>query len=439
MENNYMDKLVRDAIGDYEPNFPDSDWDEMESLIENDNSMRRKMYIAKGIEVLLMVFAIWTVIQFVNTDTASNAQDANVPTTTQPSEQQNAPAIIIDDNNEEQKVEPTDKLENGNSEEPQATDKEQIFAKYEQGQLQNDIQTVENSFDNDKINLPIAKNIHENINNEGVVIHKNTDNAELLSRPIASTISMDALESIEQGLLQNNARSLSPLPTFFKETDASRMTKPRKWKLGAFASLDFFKIQPDETVNPNVSKQAQNFNPGVGLVADYVLTDDLELEFGAAFACKEHVIRTNTQTSTGIIAELQGIHTYTIEVPVALKYNIVNKGNTKLYVMGGASNYFITNVKNTALEYQTYNSTMTPSPNRQPVMDLGLLEQGELPSNHYISLNGGIGVEHSLPRKNKKAITIFAQANYKQGLLRTGRHNDQISALALQVGAKSEL
>jgi hypothetical protein len=96
-------------------------------------------------------------------------------------------------------------------------------------------------------------------------------------------------------------------------------------------------------------------------------------------------------------------------------------------------------VNNTALEFQAYNSTMQTSAPRQPVMDLGLLEQGELPSNHYISLNGGVGVEHSLPRKNKKPITIFAQANYRQGLLRTGRHDDQISALALQVGAKSEL
>jgi hypothetical protein len=68
MENNYMDNLVRDALSEYEMNVPASDWNEMEGRLDRSDSMRRKLYLTKGIEVCLMVFAIWTAVQWVQTD-----------------------------------------------------------------------------------------------------------------------------------------------------------------------------------------------------------------------------------------------------------------------------------------------------------------------------------------------------------------------------------
>jgi len=448
MENNSMDKMVRDAIGDYESNVPSSNWDEMETLIEKDSSMRRRLYIAKGIEVLLMVFAIWTVIQFVNTDTNTSNTNAVAPTN-QPSEQQHAPIIIDNnDNNSEQEATPSKEAvpSNGKSEKSQATKKALIFANVgiknpQRKQTEDGVFYVENQFDNNvKNNSPIAITVHDNINKNNQLTknsatNKNAIPNNLLSRPIAS------IASLNSRLLQNYANSLSPIPSFFKETeeeDEKGMKKKKKWSLGAFASLDWFSIKPDKQVNPNVIKQAQSINPGFGLIADYALNKNLELDFGVAFAKKSHTIRTTTQQSNGIEARVEGINSYAVEVPVGLKYNFVNKGNTKFYALTGVSNYFITDVDIRGIDYEVYNSMMAapPSPNRQPVADLGLMEQGELSSNHYMSLNGGFGAEHSFTSKKEKQITIFAQANYKHGLFKTGRHDDQISTLTVAIGAK---
>ena len=63
-----MDNMVRDAIGEYELAFNPADWDAMEAQLEKDTRVRRKLYVAKGVEVCLMALAIWTTLQFVNID-----------------------------------------------------------------------------------------------------------------------------------------------------------------------------------------------------------------------------------------------------------------------------------------------------------------------------------------------------------------------------------
>ncbi len=436
MENNYMDKMVRDAIGEYETNVPSSNWDEMEMLLDKDTDMRRRLYMAKGIEVFLMVFAIWTVMQFVQTDAASSSHtEANAPTIIESSEQPNAPVIL--DNEEQKEAKPSDALQNGNQNDKQpATYNGQPFAQLPStSSQQSKAIKVDNKLNDNKNNLPIAKQVHNNkddISNKDVLV---LDNQE--EKVIASILDFSEIASLDTRLLQNDAYTLSPLePLIIK--------KKSKWKLGAFASLDWFNIKPDESVAA-VSKQAQAINPGIALRANYQLANNIDLEFGVGLSKRQHRIRTNTpfvnQTSSGILAEIQDINTYVLEVPVDLKYNFKTIGDTKFYALAGVSNYLIMDVDNKGVVQELYlGSSIVKDPNfvtnspREPVQDLGLLEEGTLPSNHYVSLNGGLGVEHSIGKR--KNYTIFAQAQYKQGVFKTGRHEDRISALALATGVK---
>ena len=76
MDNNYIDEMVRDSIGEYEMAFDPADWDAMEEQLERDTRVRRKLYATKAIEACLLLVTVWTIMQFVEIDNSASYQPA---------------------------------------------------------------------------------------------------------------------------------------------------------------------------------------------------------------------------------------------------------------------------------------------------------------------------------------------------------------------------
>jgi len=63
MENKDFDKYIRKQVGKIEPEFQSSDWDEMESLLEETEQASRRWAYAKGVEFVLVLLVLVTVFR----------------------------------------------------------------------------------------------------------------------------------------------------------------------------------------------------------------------------------------------------------------------------------------------------------------------------------------------------------------------------------------
>ncbi len=83
MDNNYIDRLAKQALGDLEVSFQADDWALMEERLEKEKRFAPPVFLAKGLELLLMGLLLLGVIYLVNTRSgffSENVQKPNIST-----------------------------------------------------------------------------------------------------------------------------------------------------------------------------------------------------------------------------------------------------------------------------------------------------------------------------------------------------------------------
>ena len=77
MEKHFIDDLARKAFENMEVPYQPEDWDLMEARLDKERKLQGQLLFFKGVEVALVLFALWTVFQFLPATLPSNTSPAN--------------------------------------------------------------------------------------------------------------------------------------------------------------------------------------------------------------------------------------------------------------------------------------------------------------------------------------------------------------------------
>ena len=424
MDNNYIDEMVRDSIGEFEMAFNPADWDVMEEHLEQDNRVRRKLYVTKAIEACLMLVTVWTIMQFIEIDNSANYQPPLIEN------QETVPASVNEGQTAPLEVKGNQKKEN--SAKP----------------------TIQQNELNPMLkNVPIANNVFNSLEIktsenkiEASEVKNNKKSVEIDFKKIIDETNAIPIASLEAKMFDVTNRI-----TKFPETtpssiieditgeDGSQKSKARNFRIGGFVAGDAVSINTPD--NYLVAKKAHLLNASGGVMIDRKLKEKLKIETGVVFAYRKHSERSfDIGAAYDVTMENATINTSSIEIPVNVLYEICSNEKNAIYALGGLSNHFALTVKKEAENYAQLNGNATPSLQDQldgftSSRSEGLLATKEVSNNHFASANVGAGYE----RKLNERISLFAQATFKKGFGKLGFHDDDITTVSLSAGVKSIL
>lgn len=435
MENNYIDNMVRDAIGEYEMAFNPADWDAMEAQLEKDTRVRRKLYVAKGVEVCLMALAIWTTLQFVSIDNTAHYQSTTTQQETiSPQPTENGNNIIPFQG--QQSEQPNEDVENTMtpSTQPQELPEEWKDVPIANQQL--------NTPSVDEVNTNALQVVIQENNQTKQSVNKTLEQKFIPKSPNTNLFNTELtgpIASLETPMFDvNNDIMLFPVHA---QVEYSRRKKHSNTRIGAFIATDLVGINTPNNVL--VQKQPHQFNVSSGVVVDRKLWDKIRLETGGIFAFRKHSERQIELNFVGGTAvERREVATSVAEIPVHLLYDVYENKKNKVYAVAGVSNHFALSFNSELQSYDVYGGVQTTQlPTNRITADRGLLDESlngeavDVPSNHYVSINGGLGYERELNDK----YSLFVQGVYKKGFGHLGRHDDNVSTVSLATGLKRKI
>lgn len=420
MDNNYIDEMVRDSIGEYEMAFDSADWDAMEEHLETDNQVRRKLYATKAIEACLMLVTVWTIMQFVEMDNSASYQPTLIE------HQEKLPPAI--DSEQIIPLETDENLQDVNSEKNIQQQKEWNLLLKNVPIANSALKTVETT----TIEAHVDRIIQVNDNKES----KNIDFKKIIDQDNATPIASLAPKMFDV----NDKVFLKRIDLGLDQEDGIQKEKAHKYRIaGHFGTNVFNKLIQDESsyLRTASSDNQKVFNILGGVIIDRQLKEKLRIETGAILAYQKNEV---TSSSIGLVTyseSMSTISTSSIEIPVNVLYEICRNEKNAIYVLGGLSNYLRLSV---GKEYD-YSNQANQTNSDPMVLDNtveridGLLMTKEMPDNHYASVNVGAGYE----RKLNKRLSLFAQATFKRSFGKIGVDQDDMAIVSLSAGVKSIL
>lgn len=447
MDNNYIDKAVREAVGDYEVDFATPDWEEMESRLDQDNALRRKLYLTKAVEVCLVLFAIWTVVPFLESE---------------PHHEATPPAAI-------ESIQHDTPIAAASSAEPAApTDVRPALAPATPSAVVPPFSPIA---------VALAANAAPPTVMGAVPLDTETPSSEVWytrtvptpSVPSSPDLAAHSAPSYEQPLattLWDERPIIAAAPvathnTLLREPMATALRRPSGVKksaalsprsrisIGAIAATEWLNIQETHTIA--LSRKARRINPAMGIVANFAATERLQVEAALLGIQRQQVERRFEPMpyNKGILGARKSIQTTAVELQTNVSYNFGQLGKTKLFAMAGLSNYLALMSDQRLMEKNLFASaqfdastaasppslgnaaTNTPRVESYPASSV----PSTLSHRHQLSLNLGVSAEIELTDK----WTLFARMLYKNGLTTIGPFDDQVSALNMGAGVRTQL
>ncbi len=196
----------------------------------------------------------------------------------------------------------------------------------------------------DEIDVKAENNISRQIPNSksDEILQNNTEKIYVKDDNASADFKLNLQQSIENSLEKLNT------PVNGKNKNKETVFNPGKQKgiyLGLIAGLDFSKVQ---------STSFENSGFDVGLIFGFKLSSGLSVESGFTHNQKKYTsegksFSMNKVSSTmpsGMIIKDLASKSSIIEIPVKIKYNLVNRRESGFFVSGGVSAYIITKEKN---------------------------------------------------------------------------------------------
>lgn len=457
MDNNYIDKAVREAVGDYEVDFTTPDWEEMESRLDQDNALRRKLYLTKAVEVCLVLLAIWTVIPFLESEpphTTTPPSDATTPVAT--------PVEPL----------PTDEPIAALSVSAVTSDESAPTASAPAYARTTRVATPAPTLvpPTQDRNPAFAANVGEPMEQASSVTDAQDEPSDVwYMRDAVAATTLPAATPHEWYTPQEtpsryrweqrrvapaNAAALSPSrepiaalrrPSAIKKQNT--IAPHSRLSIGAMTATEWLNIQ--ETPMVALSRKARRINPAMGIVANFAATERLNIEGGLMATQRQQVERRFEPMpyNKGIVGERNSIKTTAVELQTNVSYNFGQLGKTKLFAMAGLSNYLALMSDQRLMEKNLFASanfdasTVATAPTSGSNVGAATTERiaGTMPNDlghrHQLSLNLGMSAEIALTDK----WTLFARMLYKNGLTTVGPFEDQVSALNMGAGVRTQL
>ncbi|MEM7105315.1 MAG: outer membrane beta-barrel protein [Bacteroidota bacterium] len=437
MEKNFIDDLARKAFENMEVPYQPEDWDLMEARLNKERKLQGQLLFFKGVEVALVLFALWTVFQFL---------PANFPSSTSPSNAEE-PAMIIPADVERAEIQPTENIldESKETVAPGTNTTNPLNANAQSGKP-----VADGTLNND-IYQPSSK-----YNGKEDVAVNDENSADPLPPDLTlqpddmnETINQNEIAYNKTTTLENLNETNSSIPTVessLARTALSTVMLPARAPFTLEDNFEwaFFPIGgdpiPDRVrrpkrlsviFSPDMNGMENNLAMGfsVGILAAKELTDNWDIETGLAYSYKPFDYLASDEEGNPIMEDaVQDVQLHLAEVPVMMQYSFNKSVNWRSYATFGVSTFLIAhadyNKKNIELPIVVEDNS-----------DKGLLQGGRFMPNFYLTANLGFGLE----RKLSKNTSLFVQPTFRYPLMKMGPYEDKLGTFSLAMGARTTL
>ena len=461
------DEAVKAALQQRESALP-SDWAAMEtSLVEVEN-VRRQLILTKSIELVLFVFAIWTIGNFLPFNhKSSNAVVPSIETV----KQENTESIIPQANT--------------NIEAELTENSEMNIASI------NDLVTESDFNQNTSITENSISNIDESIINPVIGIPENENPSLLIENPNpidqliknAKEVKTDGFNSTGEEVI--TAKPLATIaveelvtfgedkkgPTFTLNKEKKQLnnmliaasfveTKTPELVLetpeGFMSSINTqyitspfhikASVSPQHTnfIENNKSQSATGFATNLGI--DYAISDKIEFSTGFAYNNKSYSYRDLepfvNANNPKVVEINRSVKLDLIQVPLRLNFNFRKNKKTRLYAVGGITPGLIikedTRNGNASLindvTQATYRSILDDSGNDDMLSNTEAngSNSSKISARTFATTDLGLGLEY----KTNTRFSFFIEPLFQRSLGRIGNDNEVYKNYSLALGSR---
>lgn len=453
-----IDAAAKAALRQFESAMP-ADWAAMESALVEAEQVRRQLIITKSIELLLFVFAIWTIGNFLPfKQKSSNSIVYPIENVIENKDSKALDEVAIEANQPQANENTAAPIQNSS-----------IFNQSIGNTAAKSIQTESGnglkSNSGFELNLPII-----NKNNNTVPPTENNGETEVATanKPIA-TLENKADEEIlvtypnKKGKVFNaNNTTSEPIATIddatFLDTKSFTIkeddTKAVQIQDYSLAKASFYPLRLKSFVSPQYAtftnrdasygKQKMASGISVGLGVDYAVSNKLEITSGVVYNKKSYTHREQALFSNAYnqftLSSIQDVKLDIIQVPVRMNYNIKKDDRIRLYAITGATAGLIMKVvKNTqasSLANGVFN--LRDKGSVEALADQTASGAGILPitssvsSNTFITADVGLGLEYQTSGR----YSFFIEPMFQQGLTRVGTDREVYQNYGLSLGSR---
>lgn len=456
MDNNYIDKAVREAVGDYEVDFATPDWEEMESRLDQDQALRRKLYLTKAVEVCLVLLAIWTIVPFLDTQAPHEAPSSpDEPAIAAPLQADDEPIAAQLPSTLPAALEalPSAPPQVGSAAVRTRTATPPVVPNDELALTANAVPLTAAAPQNDDEATVAVMSDAWTRRSVAVSISSHPDKEQLTRYSLPSRTATQRRYLAPIAYPHTIAAPLTPAVAMRRPSATKRsnsITPASRLSVGVMSSTEWLNIQEQHTIA--LSRKARRINPALGVVANFAVSEKLQLEGGLMAIQRQEVERRFEPMpyNRGIVGERKSIKTTAVELQTNVSYNFGQLGKTKLFAMAGLSNYLALMSDQRLMEKNLFasanfdastvtNGTMGSGIPTTTQVEAHAGNKSSIPTEwahrHQLSLNLGVSAE--IPLSDK--WTLFARMLYKNGLTTVGPFDDQVSALNMGAGVRTQL
>lgn len=468
MEDVVFDGIAYENLNNFETPYNPAHWDLMARRIQKEFSLQHRLYRYKIAEISLMLFAIFTLLQFLPIHKISlHQKDTPVAKTESPATIQKAiPSIAdysIDHNEETASTVATEEAATNNSN--QLAPLTNINSTLAQAEVKPKTETAStDNYDIPPVN--IINHTGTSINENSILLATATEDESLPQDDNEENVNEEAVSSLANQVPQPDETSeLSHMSLLLLESGSieelvfddsknlpncihCKRKNPVYLRIGMMTALDFNYVMTPYDVKFESEAYANLYGGYSGGFSFGFQQGRWELGTGVLYSSKRYEPEANIEYTGSILEGLVGegltsAQLNILSIPMNVNYTYAYAGKWHFYSVAGASANLlaINHYDEKTFSVSSRNGYGDPRIQDQhgegePSYN-GILEGGKLSDNFYLTVNLGLGAErYFTPR-----WSIFVQPVYQHSILSggIGPNNDRINALSIFAGAKATL
>ncbi len=446
-----IDQLAYQNLHRYEAPYQASHWQIMLQRLEEEFTLRGKLYKYKVAEVALMLLLIFTIINiqpldsfkviFKKNDKGIEAEQPGLIPGIENAKDLNENAAETDKSVVERPIAANSTFSSEAKEAFDEVESDNSKKLTEQNALETINQLLAVAEKKQRGEILIPDNAEEQklkpIASENNSTLKNLANQKAVKEN--QTLPMaPSLMALEISLLDNGN------PEFVLTEPRIEKRKP-KWRLGVFTAMDVNHVYTpyDQFFGtPEYTSIASGYGGGISIAMNLLR---LGIETGGLYSFKRYVPQNGTFSPKHLLTEnFEGVQLDMLQVPLNFQYHFINKGKWRLYMTGGATlNMLLSPVYEFTYRFDGPWGQPAPLPPEEPcdqclsnVKDFprGILEGGSFKENAYGTANLGMGMERYVSPR----WSVFIQPTYQHYFTKkgVGPNDDKIYSMSVFLGTK---
>lgn len=430
-----IDQTARKALQDFEASSPN--WERMEATLSEIEHIRRHLILSKSIEVVLFIFAIWTVGNFLPFKQKTSKSPSAIKTEQENSitEPQIESRFHINSNSTTTEDAGNNAVRNATQNSTPHIQKTYLFEK-------------NNNFNKfDALPLqPINIDKNTSIETEGVV-------PNVIDSSSTTPLAINSEQYLLNAKNHRPQERHNPVVASFIEHKASTLF----FENSAIATLNPYATTPDAPFHLKAAVTTQHVmiqkedrsHFAVGLAksigVDYAISDRIELSTGFAFNNNTYTYKDLepfvNASSPKIVEISRNVQLDILQVPLRVNLNLKKDRKTRLYAIAGITSSVILKEETRDADASlisdvtpaTYRTIVEESRNNASNIETATLNSNRLKT--FATTDFGIGLEY----KTHKKFSFFIESLFQKSIKNTQYQDESYKNYALAVGSRVAL